>query len=350
MAAITDHLATLATGRVLTALEAEDLFEIILTGGADQAQIGAALAMVQVRRVNRAELLGAARVMRKHALQVPTDGLQGVVLDTCGTGGTTKVFNISTVAAIVVAAAGDGRVHVAKHGNKSRTGRGSAEVLARLGVNIHASPEVQGRCLRECNVCFSFAVAHHPAAKHAAGARKSLGFPTLFNLLGPLCNPARASHQLIGVFDPQFLEDMTITLRELGSVGAVVLHGSADGRSPDQGGGIDECSTIGPTLAYRLEKGTVAPLTFDAAREGVATSTLDRLVASDVEESAWIARSILAGTSGPHADIVALNAGLALHIVGVASSHAEGVSQAYRAMADETARRTLETLARVSNE
>src|SRR5947207_1125205 len=179
---IRETLARLVAGHHLTAEQAESLFEDILGGLLDDAQIAAVLALIQVRSPSVNELVGAARVMRRHATPIPCQPTSaGVILDTCGTGGTPKTFNISTLAAIVVAGAAPGKVRVAKHGNRSRSGRGSAEVLAALGVNVEAGPLVQARCLEEAGVCFCFAPHHHPAAKHAAGARRSLGFPTIFN-------------------------------------------------------------------------------------------------------------------------------------------------------------------------
>ena len=197
----------LVAGERLSEDEASTVFEALLSGELDEAQIGCILSLIQARGVTVDELVGAARAMRAHVTPVPFTPREGeVLIDTCGTGGAAKTFNVSTAAAIVAAASepppGSGirRVVVAKHGNRSRTGRGSAEVLAGLGVNIEASPEVQARCLKEIGVCFSFAMRHHPAMRHAAGPRRSLGFPTLFNLLGPLTNPARAPRQLLGVY------------------------------------------------------------------------------------------------------------------------------------------------------
>ncbi|MCA9309624.1 MAG: anthranilate phosphoribosyltransferase, partial [Phycisphaerales bacterium] len=185
-----DTLRQLLEGRSLSEREAEHVFTQVLTGQANEAQVGALLALIAVRGVNLDELVGAARVMRAYVTPVPVQDAD-TVIDTCGTGGAPKTFNISTAVALVAAACErDGRrVRVAKHGGRSRTGRGSAEVLARLGVNIDAPPAAQGRCLDQVGVCFSFAIHHHPAMRFAAGPRKSLGFPTVFNLLGPLTNP-----------------------------------------------------------------------------------------------------------------------------------------------------------------
>jgi len=190
---IRDSLDKLLASRSLTRAQATTTFDEILSGRADDAQIAALLALIQSRGATVDELTGAAESMRRHAAHVPVqDSIDAPIIDTCGTGGAPKAFNVSTCAAIVAAAAAPKKIRVAKHGNRSRTGRGSAEVLAALGVNIDASLETQARCLDTVGVCFCFAIHHHPAVKHAMPARRSLGFPTIFNLLGPLTNPANA--------------------------------------------------------------------------------------------------------------------------------------------------------------
>ena len=183
-------LAQLLSGRPLSEAEARRAFELILGGQANESQVGAMLALMAARAPTIDEIVGGAQVMRAHVTRVPVPDAGPPLLDTCGTGGAPKTFNISTAAALVIAgatpdvgAAGVRRVLVAKHGNRSRSGRGSAEVLAALRVNVDASAEVQARCLREAGVCFSFAIHHHPAVRHAAGARRSLGFATVFNVL-----------------------------------------------------------------------------------------------------------------------------------------------------------------------
>jgi anthranilate phosphoribosyltransferase len=338
---IPQTLALLAQGVRLSAVEAELLFDQMLSGKADDAQIGAILGMMQVRGVADSELLGAARSMRRHAVTIPTHGIPGVILDTCGTGGAPKTFNVSTIAALVVAAAAPGHISVAKHGNRSRTGRGSAEVLERLGVNINADVRVQSRCLRECGVCFCFAIQHHPAAKYAAQPRRSLAFPTIFNLLGPLCNPAHASHQVLGVFSPEFVEPMARTLAALGSKRAVVMHGH---------GGMDEFSTTGPTGVSWVHGGETSRAVIDAADFGIPRADPKALVAADLDAGVRIAHEVLAGAAGPCRDIVCVSAGLALHVCGVVPDIAAGVEMARQAIDAGGARRTLESLARLSHE
>jgi len=340
--AIHDVLIQLVRGETLSSEGTEHLFDEILGGRADDAQIGAALALIQVRGVGVEQLLGGARSMRRHAITVPTDGISGVIIDTCGTGGAAKTFNVSSVAAIVAAAAGEGAVRVAKHGNRSRTGRGSAEVLGQLGVNVDTPVATQARCLREAGVCFCFAVHHHPAAKFAAAARRSLAFPTIFNLLGPLCNPARAACQLIGVFDSRYVEPMGRTLAALGTRSAMIVHGQD---------GMDEFSTTGPTLVGVVKDGAVHTEVRDAAEFGVPRSSLADLAASDLADSARIAAGVIGGSvRGACRDIVTLNAGLALQIAGVVDTVEEGIVRCEGAIDSGVASRTLGVLARISRE
>jgi anthranilate phosphoribosyltransferase len=335
-------LGRLVAGETLPEDEADGLFEAILTGLLDEAQIGAALALVQSRAPTVDEITGAARAMRRHVTPVPVTPDPGdVLLDTCGTGGAAKHFNISTATAIVAAAAqpepdrGVDRVLVAKHGNRSRSGRGSAEVLAGLGVNIDATPDVQARCLQEAGVCFCFAMRHHPAMRHAAAPRRSLGFPTIFNLLGPLTNPAGADRQLLGVYAPELVDLISRALERLGSARAAVVHGA---------GGLDECSTLGPTrLAWAGLDGET-PETINPAELGLVPPTLDDLRARDLDHGVRIIGEILDGEPGPKSDIVALNAGVALRVADAAGSIAGGLERARDAIASGRARRVLEQL------
>lgn len=339
-ATLTPHeaLRLLVGGGTLSAGQAEGLFESLLTGSLDDAQTAGVLALLQARGVTVEEIVGAARVMRRHVTPVPFEARDGeVLIDTCGTGGAPKTFNVSTAAAIVAASV-DG-VRVAKHGNRSRTGRGSAEVLEALGVNVNASPELQGRCLEEAGVCFCFAIHHHPAMKHAIGPRRSLGFPTIFNVLGPLTNPAGAERQLIGVYDAKFLPLVGEALARLGAVRAIVAH-SEDG--------LDELSTTAPVRLMHVEPGGTRQERVDAAELGLQRVGLDDLQARDVEDSARIVREVVAGTAGAHRDIVLLNAGAALLVAGAAPGLAEAVSKAAEAVDSGRARATLETLVRVS--
>jgi anthranilate phosphoribosyltransferase len=341
---VLDTLRVLVAGGSLTADQTETLFEALLTGRLDDAQIAGVLALIQARTVTVDEVVGAARVMRRHVTPVPRpEGCDDAVLiDTCGTGGAPKAFNVSTAAAIVAAGAETGarRVLVAKHGNRSRTGRGSAEVLQALGVAVDASAQTQSRCLAEAGVCFCFAIHHHPAMKHAIGPRRSLGFPTIFNLLGPLTNPAGADRQLIGVYDPRFLPILAEALARLGAARAIVAHGLD---------GLDELSTTGPTRLAHVERGVHTEETLHLAPLGITPASLADLQAANVGDSARIIRGVLAGEAGPPRDIVLLNAAAALVVAGITNEIAPALALAAGAIDSGRAWRTLETLVRVSN-
>jgi len=235
MASLTPTLRTLLGHRSLTTEESRETFAAMMAGEVSQAEMGALLALLALRVPTAEELVGAARVMRENVARVPTQTDPESLVDTCGTGGAPKTFNVSTAASIVAAAAG---VRVAKHGNRSSTGRGSAESLKELGINIDASREVQAHCLDHVGICFCFAIHHHPATKNVVPVRLALGVPTIFNLLGPLTNPAGAKRQVLGVYDARFLKPMARALLDLGASRAMVFH-SHDG--------LDELSISAPT-------------------------------------------------------------------------------------------------------
>ena len=319
-----EALRNLVSGNTLSREQSSELFRAILSGETNPAQIGAALAMIQSRGVTTDELIGAATVMREHVTPVPIDeSLRPRLIDTCGTGGAPKTFNISTAAALIAAAAantdGKRRLLVAKHGNRSRTGRGSAEVLKQLGINIDATPEQQARCLEEAGICFCFAIHHHPAMRHAAGPRKALGFPTVFNLLGPLTNPAGAERQLLGVYDADRLEAVAHTLAALGTERAMVVRGDD---------GLDEITTTTTTTIAHVRNGEVEIESFDPRSVGIERASLEDLQATDLEDAAAVIRSVLAGEPGPKTDIAVLNAAAALVVGGVADAMAEAVEVA----------------------
>lgn len=330
-------IATLVSGKSLAERDADALFESVLRGDADPAQLGAILATIQARGATVDEIVGAARAMRRHVTPVPTADIPGgtVLVDTCGTGGTAKTFNISTAAAIVAASAARDQIAVAKHGNRSRSGRGSAEVLGHLGVNVGASPETQGVCLREAGVCFCFAIHHHPAMKHASGPRASLGVPTIFNLLGPLTNPAGASHQLLGVYRPDLVRPIAESLSRLGSVRALVVH-SADG--------LDEISPCSPTHAALVDHGRISELTLTPEDAGLSRCSIDEIRAATLEEAGAMFRDVLAGKPGGPRAAVSLNAGATLYVAGVCSSMREGVERADSAIVSGASSRTLDRL------
>ncbi len=320
-----DILVQLSDGESLTEAQAETTFNTVLSGRADEAQIGALLGLLALKRVTVDELVGAARAMRNAVVKVPLpEALHEGLVDTCGTGGAPKTFNISTAAAVAAAAAGrtlDKPVRVAKHGSKSRTGRGSSEVMKHLGVNIDATPAQQARCLTECGVCFSFAINHHPAMKHAAGPRRSIGFPSIFNLLGPLTNPAGARRQLMGVYADDKVELVGAALHRLGAERAWVVHARD---------GLDEISITAPTLVADVRADEFRIIELDGAMF-VPTASLDDLRETTLEGAAARIRAVLSGERGPARDIVAINA-------------------VDRAIASGQAASTLETLKRLSHE
>ena len=337
-------LAQLASGHTLSRDQSSAAFRAILSDQAEPAQIGALLALIQSRGVTTEELIGAAIVMREHVTPVPIEEtLRPCLIDTCGTVGAPKTFNISTAAAIIAAAAanvdGNRRLLVAKHGNRSRTGRGSAEVLAQLGINIDATPQQQARCLEQAGICFCFAIHHHPAMRHAAGPRKALGFPTIFNLLGPLTNPAGAKRQLLGVYDAQRLETVAQTLAALGTERAMVVRGDD---------GLDEITTTTTTTIAHVRHGEVRIESFDPRSVGIERATLADLQAGDLNEAASVIRAILSGEPSPKADIAVLNAAGALVVGGVAESMAEGVERCSEAVQSGSAARCLTELAEAS--
>lgn len=338
-------LRQLLDGQPLTRPEAERAFELVLTGHANEMQVAAMLSLLAVKGVTLNELVGGAVVMRRHVTRVAApDDPRRPVLDTCGTGGAPKSFNISTAAAIVTAAARNTagpveRVRVAKHGGRSRTGRGSAEVLALLGVNIDAPPDLQAACLDDVGVCFSFAVNHHPAMKFAAGPRKSLGFPTIFNLLGPLTNPAGARRQLLGVWDGRYAPMMAEALNQLGCDDAMVVHGLD---------GMDEITTGDQTFIARVSGGTVTTRTFDPIAIGIARAHRAQFAVETPESAAALIRAIV--TPGPAPairaarDIVALNAAAALIVAGLTDRWEPALALANEAI---DSGRASETLARL---
>jgi anthranilate phosphoribosyltransferase len=336
--AIRDILLKLCRREDLTRSEARDAFLHIMSGEAAEAQVGGLLVGLAAKGTTVEELVGGATVMREKVLGIGC-ATDGVVLDTCGTGGDARgTFNISTAAAIVVAAAG---VKVVKHGNRSASSKsGSADVLEKLGVRLELNEQQLRRCLDEAGFCFAFARAHHPAMKFVAPARTALGIPTIFNLLGPLTNPARAKHQLLGVFAPELTDRLATVLRELGSERAWVVH--ADD-------GLDELSTLGPTRVSELRDREVQTWSLDPAQLGLPYARLSDLQVNSVEESADVIRRVLWGETGAARDIVALNAAAALLVAGREDDLPGALRSAEEAIESGAAERTLEALVRCSN-
>ena len=323
----------------LTRAEAREAFIHIMSGEASDAQIGGLLVGMAAKGTTVEELVGAATVMREKVLPVETEE-GGIILDTCGTGGDIRgTFNISTAAALIAAGAG---VKVVKHGNRSASSQsGSADVLEKLGVKIDAGPMAAACCLREANLCFAFSRAHHPAMKFVGAARSALGIPTIFNLLGPLTNPGRAKHQLLGVFAPELTDRLAEVLRELGSERGWVVHAED---------GLDELSTLGPTRISELKDGQVHTWKLDPRTVGIPYARLSDFQVESAEDSARVIQAILAEEKSPARDIAVLNAGAALHIAGAAWDLAGGIESAKNAIDSGTARRSLEALIRYSND
>ena len=343
-----DILVQLSEGQSLTEAQAEATFGAVLAGRADEAQIGALLGLLALKSVTVDELVGAARAMRGAVLKVPLPAeLHAGLIDTCGTGGAPKTFNISTAAAIAAASAGaftPRPIRVAKHGSKSRTGRGSSEVMKQVGVNIDATPAQQARCLAECNVCFSFAINHHPAMKHAAGPRASIGFPSIFNLLGPLTNPAGASRQLMGVYAEDKLELVAHALRRLGAQHAWVVHARD---------GMDEISTTAPTLVADVTPEGVKLVELDVEKMHIPRTTLDALRETTLEGAAARIRTTLSGkvkAGDPARDIVAINAAAAVLVAGATDTLKQALEAVNEALDTGAARETLDNLSRLSHE
>lgn len=321
----------------LTTDEAAAAMRDVMAGQAPPAALGALLSALAMKGERPAEIVGFAQTMRKHA--VPLSAPPGDVFDTCGTGGDRSgTFNISSAAALVVAACG---VTVAKHGNRSVSSRcGSADVFEQLGVNVAAPPAVVERSLHDANIAFFFAPTFHPSMKHAAQTRRDLGIRTAFNLLGPLTNPAGARRQLVGVPRSELTELLARSLLLLGSERAWVVHG-ADG--------IDELSTTGYTKVAECREGTVNTFYVHPADFGMSKSTPADLKGGDAAENARIVRAVLEGKPGPARDVVLLNAGAALFIAGRAATVRDGITRAAAAIDSGAARDTLDKMVRCSN-
>jgi anthranilate phosphoribosyltransferase len=320
----------------LTTDEAAAAMREVMEGRAAPAQLAALLAALVMKGERPAEIVGFAQTMRAHAvkLSMPSDE----VFDTCGTGGDRSgTFNISSAAALVVAACG---VRVAKHGNRSVSSRcGSADVFEQLGVNIAVPPAVVERSLQDAGIAFFFAPTFHPSMRHAAQTRKDLGIRTAFNLLGPLTNPAGATRQIVGVPRAELTELMAHALRMLGTRRAWVVHGAE---------GIDEISTCGYTKVAECRDGAVHTFYIHPSEFGMAKSPAGVLAGGDAAANAEIIRSVLAGTHGPARDVVLLNAGAALFVAGAAISVRDGIARAAEGIDSGAARRTLDAMVAIS--
>lgn len=315
----------------LTTDEAAAAMDLVMRGEAHPAQVAGFLIGLAMKGEKPHELVGLARTMRSRGVHIEAGPLS---VDTCGTGGDRAgTFNISTAAAIVVAATG---VQVVKHGNRSVSSHcGSADVLQALGVAIDAPPEVVQRSVREAGICFCFAPTFHPAMKHAGEARRALGVPSAFNLLGPLTNPARVPFQIVGVPRPELTELMARALQQLGATRAWVVHG-ADG--------LDELSTTGYSKVSECHGDVVRTFYVHPADVGLPKAPAEALKGADATHNAAIVRSVLEGEAGHPRDVVLLNAGAALLITGRVASLRDGIADAAAAIDDGRARRTLDAL------
>ncbi|MEI7867761.1 MAG: anthranilate phosphoribosyltransferase [Candidatus Methylumidiphilus sp.] len=329
---IPQALEFLLAGRDLSPRDMHKIMRTIMTGGATPAQIGAFLVALRAKGETVEEVAAAAQVIREMAAKIEVSGEH--VIDTCGTGGDgAHTFNISTAAAFVVAAAGG---QVAKHGSRSVSSScGSADVLEAAGVNIALTPEQVKACIVQTGIGFLFAQRHHGAMKHAAGPRKELGIRTLFNLLGPLSNPANAPNQLLGVFAKKWVEPMARVLQMLGSQHVLVVHAED---------GLDEISIASPTFIAELKDGVISTYTIAPGQFGISPSSLDDLGVATAQESLKIILSVLEGQTGPASDIVALNAGAAIYAANLAGSLEAGVDKAREILATGAGGRKLEYL------
>ncbi len=329
-------IAKLATGSPLTREEAEHAFAVILSGESTLAQTGAFLMALRVRGETVAEITGAVQAMRAKMLKVET---LPDCIDIVGTGGDNSgSYNVSTLAAIIAAACG---VHVAKHGNRAASSKsGAADVLTALGVKIGLDPAGVDRCVRAAGVGFMFAPAHHASMRHVAPVRVELGTRTIFNLLGPLSNPAGVKKQVLGVFSETWLESLAQVLKTLGSETVWVVHG-ADG--------LDEMTTTGETKVCALEHGTIRHFTITPEEAGLHRAKPDDLKGGDAAHNAAALRDVLAGKRTPYREVALLNAGAGLVVAGRAKTIKEGVVLAAAAVDDGRAQKTLAALVAASN-
>jgi len=333
---LTSVLGRVSGGEDLTMEEMADVVDVVMQGKAADNEIAQLLTALRAKGETVDEIAGAAAAMRKHMTRIQST--RENLVDTCGTGGSgSGTFNISTAAAIVTAAAG---VAVAKHGNRRITSKtGSADVLVELGVNVEASVETVERCLDELGICFCFAPLMHGAMKHVAHVRRQLGVPTIFNLLGPLCNPAAAPFQVLGVGRGDIRRPIAAALAKLGTRHSVVVHGED---------GMGEVTLTGRTDVTEVQGGQLNETTWKPQDFGVEAAPLDGLMVETPNESAEVIRRVLAGQPGAARDIVVLNAAAAIRVAGSAPDLASGADQAREAIDDGRARDLLAKLSELS--
>lgn len=337
MATITEYLEIILAGKDLTFEQAQAVLDIIFEGDVADVQIAAFLAAMRLKGETVPELAGLAKSLRSHAIPVKTD--IETLVDTCGTGGARlKTFNISTAAAFVAAGAG---AQVAKHGNRAITSNcGSADVLTELGVNIDPGPERIAESISKANIGFMFAPKFHPAMKYVQPVRKALGFRTIFNILGPLANPAAAQTQVIGVPEQNLMEKICKTLKMLGVSRAMVVHSD----------GLDEISTMGNTKILELKDGQITPKDLNPTDYGIALTDFNTLKGADATTNAKIIKHILSGKEiGPKKDIVILNAAAAIIVCGLADNFEAAIEKAQTSISNGRAMECLEKMIEISN-
>ncbi len=331
-----EHIKLAVEGVHLSREQSAAALDAMLEGSAPVAQMAALLVALRIKGETPDEIAGAAQALRARAARVEVSPER--LVDTCGTGGDgSHTFNISTTAAFVAAAGG---ARVAKHGNRAVSSKcGSADVLTALGVEVELSPEAVGACIEDCGIGFLFAPRHHAAMRHVAPVRKELGLRTLFNLLGPLANPAGARRQLLGVYSPQLVPVLARTLAELGCDRAFVVHGH---------GGLDEISTEGTTVVCEVREGAVRQFELTPEDAGVQRAPLEGLRGGDAQQNAEMLRGVLRGEKGARRAAILLNAGAALAAAGICESIKDGVRLAEKAIDSGAALDRLERLVKAS--
>lgn len=335
MSGLKPFIAKVATRQVLSRIEASDAFEVMMSGEASMAQIGGFLMALRVRGETVDEIAGAVSIMRSKMVPVvaPEDAI-----DIVGTGGDgTNTYNISTLASLIVAGAG---VPVAKHGNRALSSKsGTADALSQLGVKLDIDPETISRCIREAGIGFMFAQLHHPAMRHVGPARVELGTRTIFNIVGPLSNPASVKRQLFGVYSPEWLLPGAEALRDLGLTSAWVVHGS----------GLDEVTTTGPTMVAALKDGKITTFELTPEDFGVPVVPLEAIRGGDGAVNAAALRDVLAGARTAYRDVALCNAAASLVVAGKAENVREGMVLASRSLDTGAAAAALDKLIEVSN-
>lgn len=336
---IQEAIKHLIQGQDLSQIQMHNVMQSIMAGETTNAQIGAFLVALSIKGESIDEITASAKVMRELATKVTTQSKQYLV-DTCGTGGDKiGLFNISTAAAFVTAAAG---AKVAKHGNRSISSKcGSADVLEQAGVNLSAKPDLIAKCIDEIGIGFIFAPAHHSAMKNAIAPRKELAIRTIFNVLGPLTNPAQTPNQIIGVYSKDLVETIAKVLKKLGSRHIMVVH-SKDG--------LDEISIADDTYVCELKNDSISSYTINPLDFGINKSNLEDIMVTDAKQSIKLITDAFNGKSGPARDIIALNAGAAIYVSGIKKTLADGIKYANELLKNGSANEKFKKYIKTSNE